>query len=121
MATKAAPRKAAPPAPAPKAPAKTAPRGNGEDARAPGDLTISAKLSDNDKVLSIDYNFGGNLEEMTELFGAEVVYNKAMDSMVIDAQAKLRRHLRASFDSKNAKGEVIKAIPLPKNVQELFN
>lgn len=115
MAT--APKKAPAPAAAPKPAAKLAVV---PETRAPGDLVVSAKLSDNDKVISIEYNFGASLAEMSELFGEEVVYNKAMDAMIIDAQAKLRRHLRASFEGKNAKGEVIKAIPLPKDLQELF-
>ena len=108
-----APAKAAP---AKAAPAKAAPK---DESRAPGDLTVSAKLSDNDTVVAVQYNFGANLEEMTELFGEDVVYNKAMDSMVIDLQSKLRRHIRQSLPHKNAKGEDQAVTPLPKDLQSL--
>ena len=90
--------------------------GNGE-AKPSGDLTVSAKLADFDKVISVQYNFGADIEEMIELFGADVVYNKAMDSMVIDAQSKLRRHLKAELVGDKKDG---KKIPLPKDIQELF-
>src|SRR3981081_3088735 len=112
MAT-AAPKK---PAAKPAAPAKAARPAERQAARANGDLTIAAKLSAHDQVVSVNYNFGKDLDEMTELFTPEVVYNKAMDSMVIDAQAKLRRHLRAALvGDKDGK-----KTPMPKDIQELF-
>ncbi len=121
MATAALKKPAAKPAAPTKAATKAAPAKSHDDkeqavARANGDLTIAAKLSDHDQVVSVNYNFGKDLDEMTELFTPEVVYNKAMDSMVIDAQAKLRRHLRAALvGDKDGK-----KTPMPKDTQELF-
>jgi hypothetical protein len=118
-----APKKAAAPvrpAPAPVKPvAKVAPKAAPvvEEEKTPGELTVSAKLSDHDNVLSITYQFGANLADMSELFGEDVVFNKALDSMVIDAQSKLRRHLRAALvGDKDGK-----KTPLPEDVQSLFD
>lgn len=101
------------PTPAP-VKAASAAKPNGQD-RAPGDLTVSAKLSDHDQTVAVNYNFGADLDEMSELFTPEVVYNKALDAMVIDLQAKLRRHLRAALVA-DKEG---KTTALPKDLQTL--
>lgn len=121
-----APKKAAAPS---KAPVKAAPaKSNGED-KEPGVIVVSARLSDatmKDKydgrpspVISVEYNFGTNLDEAAELFTPEVVFNKFVDSGVIDLQSKLRRHIEASLKTVDAKGNKITPTPLPKDPQEL--
>ena len=69
MATAAPKKPAAKPATPAKTIAKTASVAEAP-VRANGDLTIAAKLSSHDKVVSVNYNFGKDLVEMTELFSA---------------------------------------------------
>ena len=63
-------------------------------------MQIKAKLKDSPTVVTVDYNFPADLKGLTEKFGADVVYGKAMDSLVIDVQALVRRHMKGSVDAK---------------------
>jgi len=41
----------------------------------------------------VNYDFGDNLDEAVELFGADVVYSRFVAASVVDLQALMRRHL----------------------------
>lgn len=93
MATKPTPsRSAAPVKPAPKPVAPPPP-----PEKEAGVRTVSARLSKekdpDQRTVSIDYNFGSNIDEAVEIFGADVVYQKAIDALVIDCQANIRRRI----------------------------
>lgn len=47
------------------------------------------------KTATINYDFGSNLQEMTEKFGEDVVYSNAKRAMTITAQGAMRRMLVA--------------------------
>lgn len=44
-----------------------------------------------EREVNVNYEFGEDLESSAELFGADVVYNKFLQSAVIDLQAVVRR------------------------------
>lgn len=110
MATPA-PKKAVPSKSAPAKPvAKAAP----PKAEVAGEA-ISAKLSTHDQVLTVNYDFGTNLDEAVDKFGAETVFNCFKDAAVIKLQALLRRKLTAALvGDKDGK-----TTDLPEDVQEL--
>jgi hypothetical protein len=122
MAT--APKKGAP---APKAAAKpaaapAASKGNGESTKEPGVMSVTATLSEAtmkekyggapSPTVTVDYNFGTDLDDSVAKFGADVVYNSFVDRAVINLQGMLRRVLHATLDPE-------KPVPLPKNKQDL--
>jgi len=61
-------------------------------------MEIKSKLKDDKEHTIVNYNFPSDLKGLTEKFGADVVFGKAMDSLVIDVQALVRRHLKGSTD-----------------------
>lgn len=87
-----------------------------------GELSVTAKLSESkmkskygggaSPVLTVAYNFGADLDDAVEKFGAETVFNSFVDRAVINLQGKLRRHIEESLAEKDPK-------PLPKNAQDL--
>lgn len=78
-------------------------------------MEIQAKLKDKpDTVFKVNYNFPEDLDGLEKKFGADVVYSKAMDSLVIDVQALVRRHMRGSEPDKDGKQKVA-----PKNEKEI--
>lgn len=46
--------------------------------------------------ITVQYDFGDNLSEMVKLFGEAVVYNHALDNMVIALQAKVRGAMKGT-------------------------
>ena len=69
---------------------------------------ISAKAGTDDEApsASVDYNFGDNLAEAEELFGADVVFSRFVAAATVDIQALIRRHLKTPVDKDgNATGE----------------
>lgn len=60
-------------------------------------MKINAKVG-NGTPVTVDYDFPDTLDGLIEKFGHETVYGKAMDSLVIDVQALVRRHLTAKTD-----------------------
>jgi hypothetical protein len=50
------------------------------------------------KSATIGYNFGDSLADMVKMFGENVVMSNAKKSMVITAQAVMRRYLEAGKD-----------------------
>ena len=61
-------------------------------------MEIKAKLKDSPDIILVNYNFPATLEDAVKKFGADVVFSKAMDSLVIDVQAIVRRHMKAPTD-----------------------
>jgi hypothetical protein len=59
----------------------------------PGIIEVTAKK--NEAEATINYDFGENLEEMTELFGDSVTFTNARSNMKIVLQAAMRRRLEA--------------------------
>lgn len=59
-------------------------------------MEITAKLKDSETSATVQYEFGSDLESMVAKFGAEVVFEKAQDALVIDVQSMVRRHLRGT-------------------------
>jgi len=59
----------------------------------PGIIEVSAKK--NEAEATINYDFGENLEEMSEKFGESVVFTNSRAQMKIVLQAAMRRRLEA--------------------------
>lgn len=59
---------------------------------------------------TVGYDFGDNLDEAVEKFGAEVVFSRFKSASIIDLQALIRRHLGA----KDKEGK-----PTPKTQEEI--
>ncbi len=57
------------------------------------EITAKKKIGDVEKVATVTYDFGANLDEMTKKFGAEVVLSNARANMVITAQGAMRRYI----------------------------
>jgi hypothetical protein len=55
-------------------------------------ISISAKVKDGEPV-TVTYDMPDTVEGLVEKFGADVVYTKARQSIVIDAQAYIRRQI----------------------------
>lgn len=58
-------------------------------------VTVTAKVGTEEGApsASVNYDFGDNLDEATELFGADVVFARFKAASVVDLQALIRRHL----------------------------
>ncbi len=61
---------------------------------------ISAKAGTDDEApsASVSYDFGENLAEAEELFGADVVFSRFVAAATVDIQALIRRHLKEGVD-----------------------
>ncbi len=58
-------------------------------------MEVKAKAKQKDgteRLVTVEYDFGENLDEMLDRFSSEVVYGQALDSLVISVQAMIRRH-----------------------------
>ena len=58
-------------------------------------ITAKRKVDGEEVVASAEYDFGENLDEMKEKFGAEVTFTSARRTMVIGIQALMRRLIDA--------------------------
>ena len=65
-----------------------------------GLIEVSAKSSKKPDVgiVSLEYNFGENLEEMRELFGDETVFTNARANMKVGLQGAMRRYIEKGQD-----------------------
>lgn len=61
---------------------------------------VTAKTPESGREISVTYNFGKDLSEMTDLFGEDVVHSNAKAQMTINLQALLRRHMVDNFNKK---------------------
>ncbi len=58
-------------------------------------MEIKAKVPELDRTITIDYDFGANLDEAVQKFGGEVIYEDFIDSAVITLQSAMRSMARA--------------------------
>lgn len=56
---------------------------------------INAQLKDGTRVVKVTYDFGDNLQDAVAKFGEEVVFSRFESAAVIDAQALIRRGIKA--------------------------
>lgn len=73
-------------------------------------MEVTAKLSGTETGVTVNYDFPDTLEGLVDKFGSEIVYGKAMDSLVIDVQALVRRHLKGSEKVPPKSAEAIQEI-----------
>lgn len=75
-------------------------------------IEVTAQLGkdEDSPTATVVYDFGDNLDEAVERFGAEVVFSRFKSAAVIDLQALIRRGL-GSTDSEGK--------PTPKSVEEI--
>jgi Zn-finger domain-containing protein len=69
-------------------------------------MTVSAKKSDNDRVVSTTYDFGATLDESIEKFGEAVVHGVFIDQATIRLQALLRRCIDDETSDKDIQAKV---------------
>lgn len=74
-------------------------------------MKVSAKTKDHPEPIEVDYDFaeGKGLKGLVEKFGEEVVYSRALSSLVIDLQALIRRHREKKDFDKSKLLEAVKA------------
>ena len=65
-----------------------------------GVIEVSAKSNKAPEkgTVSLEYNFGENLEEMKDLFGEETVFTNARANMKVGLQGAMRRYLEKGQD-----------------------
>lgn len=63
-------------------------------------MEVSARITGQKEPTKVQYNFGNNLDEMVKLFGGDLVFNKALDALVIDAQSNVRRIIKKGLEHK---------------------
>ncbi len=56
---------------------------------------VTATTTGSDRQVSVSYDFGDNLDQAVELFGAELVFNRYESAVTIDLQALIRRGIKA--------------------------
>lgn len=74
-------------------------------------MKVSAKTKEHPTPIEVEYDFaeGKGLKGLVDKFGEEVVYSRALSSLVIDLQALIRRHReKKDFDPKKL-AEAVKA------------
>lgn len=64
-------------------------------------VNVTARLGNEDDAPSatVTYDFGDNLEEAVEKFGADVVFARFKNAATVDLQALIRRHLDTAPDA----------------------
>ena len=81
-------------------------------------MEIKARLKDQKEAVTVTYNFPDTLKGLTDKFGEAVIYGKAMDSLTIDVQALVRRHL---VDRKDKDGKVVSKAKTQAEIQALVS
>jgi len=64
---------------------------------------VTAKTPDSGRELTVSFNYGANLQDMTSKFGEAIVYSQAQANIRINLQALLRRHMVDTFDKEGKK------------------
>lgn len=54
---------------------------------------VSAKRSGHDHQVTVEYDFGENLQEAVEMFGDDVVFSKFKAAATVDLQSVIRRNM----------------------------
>lgn len=57
-------------------------------------IEVTAQPADGSRSLSVNYDFGDNLDEAVQKFGADVVFTKFRASAIIDLQGRIRSGLK---------------------------
>lgn len=81
----------------------------------PGDGSTQVIATKDGNEAGIFYNFGTNLDEMVELFGADVVYSYAKGQMTIRLQAAMRSRMKTGGDIAGLITEFKPGVALPKS------
>lgn len=68
------------------------------------EITAKKKIGDVDKAATTTYDFGENVQDMINKFGAEVVLSNARANMVITAQSAMRRYLEGGKSQEEIAG-----------------
>ena len=74
-------------------------------------MKIVAKLGKDGKEYNAEYLFGDSLDQMVNLFGKEIVYNKAKAAMIVDIQGTMRAAIKANKSAKDIADSVAKWKP----------
>ncbi len=75
----------------------------------PEAIEVTAKKGE--VAVTVPYDFGANLEEMTNKFGADVVFSNARQSMKITLQAQIRRGIESGLPEETIKTQAQAWIP----------
>jgi hypothetical protein len=63
-------------------------------------MEITAKQSEtSDRSITVNYNFGANLDEASNIFGADMIYKGFTRQAVIQLQSNLRRWMAAGLSN----------------------
>lgn len=65
--------------------------------------SYSATVSDQDREVSVKYDFGENLADAVEKFGEDVVFSRFKSAAIIDLQSLIRRHIKQLDEKGNPK------------------
>ena len=83
---------------------------------------VTAKTPESGREISVPFDYGKDLADMTAKFGAAIVYSQAQANIRINLQALLRRHMVDTFDKEGKKtadakddAEIRKVASLDKN------
>ena len=69
-------------------------------------MTVNARTTKSERVVSASYDFGATLAESVELFGENVVHGVFIDQAVIRLQALLRRCIEDEVGDKDIEAKV---------------
>lgn len=81
-------------------------------------IEVSAKTKDTEPV-TIGYDFGDDLAEMTEKFGAETVFSNARANMKVGLQAAMRRYITEGKDVNSLVGMWAPGVQLERKVDPI--
>ena len=70
-------------------------------------IQVEAKTAEFESPIAVDYDFGDNLEEAVEKFGAEVVYTNFKQSAIISLQSNMRGKFRSLESKAQKEGKVV--------------
>lgn len=70
-------------------------------------IPVEAKLPSTEQEISIEYDFGDNLEEAAERFGADVVFSNFKASCTVTLQGFLRGQMKADKDGNTKTDEEV--------------
>ena len=56
--------------------------------------TVSAKIQSTGRELTVNYDFGADLDSAVETFGADVVFARFRAAATVDLQGVMRRHMQ---------------------------
>lgn len=62
---------------------------------------MEVKATKDEKEVSVEYDFGSNLDEATERFGSETVFSKFVSASKVELQAGLRRCIESGASAED--------------------